>query len=78
MHHTISSLDDQKADLASSSRAGFGVLETSCGRLPLLALDVKARIWDVTTETMVRQTFRNGLTSRSKRRTSFRCRTALR
>jgi Ca-activated chloride channel homolog len=61
MSRTISALDDENADQAASSRAGFGSLETDRGLLPLVAMDVRTRISDVIAEMTIRQTFRNGL-----------------
>lgn len=40
---------------------GFGALETARGRLPLMAMDVRTSIVELTARTMVRQTFRNAL-----------------
>jgi len=42
-------------------QAGFGVLETSQGRLPLVALDVRARLTGLASHMTVSQTFRNAL-----------------
>ena len=58
---TLAKIDDQTPDADASSRTGFGALETHRGRLPLIALEVKTRITDVTAETTIRQTFRNAL-----------------
>ena len=41
--------------------AGFGALETERGRLPLVSLDVSARLAGLTAHVTVRQTFRNAL-----------------
>jgi Ca-activated chloride channel family protein len=61
MTRTIATFDERTPDADASLRAGFGALETDRGRLPLVALDVQARISDVTGEMTVRQTFRNAL-----------------
>jgi Ca-activated chloride channel family protein len=57
MNRILANLDDVTVDEPS----GFGALETARGRLPLVALDVKTRISDLTAQTTVRQTFRNAL-----------------
>ncbi len=56
-------LDDvrpaSRSDDRSDLDAGFGALETSRGRLPLAALDVKGRIDGLLSQVTVRQTFVN-------------------
>ena len=49
------------AGAASDEEAGFGALETERGSLPLVALDVRARLAGLTSHVTVRQTFRNAL-----------------
>ncbi len=45
----------------ASEESGFGVLKTERGGLPLVAMDVSARISGLTAEVRVRQTYRNAL-----------------
>jgi Ca-activated chloride channel family protein len=45
----------------SEEDAGFGALETERGCLPLVALDVRARLAGLTSHVTVQQTFRNSL-----------------
>lgn len=59
MSRRVKTFDELPLDAEASSRAGFGAIETARGRLPVVALDVRARIFDVTAETTVRQTFFN-------------------
>lgn len=47
--------------ITADNTQGFGLLETERGRLPLVALDVRTSICDLTAQTTVRQTFRNSL-----------------
>lgn len=44
-----------------SEESGFGLLRTERGGLPLVAMDVRARISGLTAEVRVRQTYRNSL-----------------
>jgi Ca-activated chloride channel family protein len=46
---------------AASEESGFGVLKTERGGLPLVAMDVSARISGLTAEVRVRQTYRDAL-----------------
>lgn len=57
MTRTIPVLDDVVE--TTSSEGGFGALETSKGRLPLIAVDVRALISGLSAQTTVSQTFRN-------------------
>lgn len=45
----------------ATESSGFGALETEKGRLPLVALDVRARVTGLLADITVRQTFRNSL-----------------
>lgn len=45
----------------ASEHSGFGTLECSQGRLPLVAMDVRASITDLTAATTIRQTYCNSL-----------------
>lgn len=60
MTTTAAKLNDELAT-AADNEAGLGALRTERGCLPLVALDVEARIAGVLAETRVRQTFRNAL-----------------
>lgn len=53
--------EDRELAAAARDDAGCGTLETEQGRLPLVALDVRASIVDLLARTVVRQTFRNSL-----------------
>ncbi len=59
----VKSLDQEVAAgaPAANEATGFGVLKTEQGGLPLLAMDVRARIAGLTSEVRVRQTYRNAL-----------------
>lgn len=57
MTRTIPVLSD--FDETTSSEGGFGALETSQGRLPLIAVDVRALVSGLSAQTTVSQTFRN-------------------
>ena len=46
---------------AASEETGFGLLKTERGGLPLVAMDVRARISGLTANVRVRQTYRNSL-----------------
>jgi Ca-activated chloride channel homolog len=46
---------------AAQGESGFGVLKTERGGLPLVAMDVRAKISGLTSEVRVRQTYRNAL-----------------
>ncbi|MDB4960234.1 MAG: uncharacterized protein JWP01_233 [Myxococcales bacterium] len=51
--------EDEVAMLGTSSEAGFGALETERGLLPLIALDVEARVVGVVASIEIAQTFVN-------------------
>ena len=68
--------DEEIPRASSDDEPGFGSLATAKGRLPLRAMDIQGRIDGLLSQVTVRQTFVNAWTSRSRRRTSFRCPTA--
>src|SRR5262245_39357987 len=51
---------EARCSVAADDRAGFGLLETVRGRLPLCAIDVHARIDGLLYQLTVQQTFVNG------------------
>ena len=59
----VKSLEEEVAAGASaaSEGTGFGLLKTERGGLPLVAMDVRARISGLTAQVRVRQTYRNAL-----------------
>jgi Ca-activated chloride channel family protein len=59
MTRTLPLIDDQVPP--RDDDAGFGTLECGHGRLPLIAMDVRTAIADLTARTTIRQTFRNSL-----------------
>ncbi len=61
MDQTVASLDGTAFDTEIDEHAGFGAVETERGRLPLVAMDVRTRVSDLTAQTTVRQTFQNSL-----------------
>jgi Ca-activated chloride channel family protein len=63
MIHSVRSLEesDVVSKAPSDESAGFGALSTERGCLPLVALDVRARLSGLTAHTTVRQSFRNSL-----------------
>jgi Ca-activated chloride channel family protein len=61
MIRALATLDDVDVDVVIDRDAGFGTLKTERGCLPLVAMDVRTRISDLTAETTIRQTFRNAL-----------------
>ncbi|MCR4411505.1 MAG: VIT domain-containing protein [Thermoguttaceae bacterium] len=62
MIRSVTQLDDATLDGRTATQdSGFGALETERGRLPLTALDVRARISGLVADITVRQTFRNSL-----------------
>src|SRR5262245_58486280 len=54
-------LEEIPSDDPSNPAASLGALETARGRLPLVGLDVRTQIADLTAESTIRQTFRNSL-----------------
>lgn len=63
MLRTLNSLDEPLSTVSPTDKqdAGFGALETPRGVLPLVALEVRAKIAGLVAHTTVRQVFRNPL-----------------